>query len=887
MRRLLRRLGFLLRRDDGLESELEFHRLMKQDELRAKGIPETEILSAAQRAMGNDLLARERALDVWVSPALRDASQDIKYGLRVLVKDRRFAIVAIVTLALGMAVSQAVFAFVNATVLHDLPFEDPHRLLTVRTIDPRGFNSGVSWLEFQEWRRESTVFESLSADLNQSVNVSDAAHAAERLSGAFISATTFRTLGVAAALGRDFTDSDDEDGAVPVTIISYGLWRTRYGGDPSVIGRVIRVNEQPSTVIGVMPERFAYPLVTDLWMPMHLAPNLQSFTWTSTSFGIAGRLKPGAAIAQARAEVEAISSRLAREHRELARDRRVVVLPLKEGTLAPDALSLMMALLGAAVVVLFVASANVANLLLARSWRRSREIAVRLALGATRWRVVRQVLIECALIGVAGSLLGSYLSWFGFNAMSAAFNVFEIGAPDRPRKVYWFNPDADGAVWLFGGAAFLFASLAAGLVPALHLSKAGTNDILKDGRLGAATRSSRRWAAALMIGQIAVAVMLLVPGSLFARSFFGLYRTSPVIDTRDLVAMRLTLPPARYATPGQRREFFRLLEERIDASGVFSESTIASEVPIQPLTAATRLVAVAGRAIEPDEQLPRVTYLLAGQRFFETLRFPIVRGRALNPDDSASGSPGVVINERAAAVLFGGDDPLGRRITLTTPGAQAPPLVRTVVGIAPTLPDYLPNQPDDMAVYAPLPSDPSQPRGISVIARSTSKAAAAAALRDEVGTLDPDLPVHAVQSLDEMLALTRSGARMVGSWFQTLALIAVVLACVGLYALTAHGVGQRTAEIGVRMALGARAGQVIMLFMRQAFVLVAVGLALGLTGALASTRLLSTFLSDVDPRDPVTFISVAVALSLVACAASAIPARCAARVDPVRAIRTD
>lgn len=390
-----------------------------------------------------------------------------------------------------------------------------------------------------------------------------------------------------------------------------------------------------------------------------------------------------------------------------------------------------------------------------------------------------------------------------------------------------------------------------------------------------------------MVGQIAVAVMLLVSGGLFARSFFALYNTSPVIDTRDLVAMRLTLSPRKYATPEQRREFFRLLEERIDTSGTLSESTIASEVPIQPLTAATRLIAIEGRAIDPDEQLPRVTYLLAGEKFFETLKFPIVRGRTLQADDSAEGSPGIVINERAAAVVFGNDDPLGRRITLTTLGSQTAPLVRTIVGIAPTLPDYLPNQPDDLAVYAPLQSDPSPPRAISVIARSTSKAAAAAALRAEVSTLDPDLPVHAVQSLDEMLAMTRSGARMVGSWFQTLALIAVVLACVGLYTLTAHGVGQRTGEIGVRMALGARAGQVTMLFMRQTFTLLAVGLALGITGALASTRLLSTFLSDVNPRDPVTFITVAVALSLIALAASAIPARRAARIDPVRAIRID
>ena len=889
--RALRQLWFLItrrRQEDDLAEELEFHRQMKAAELRAHGVSDRDLPADTQRALGNDLLARERSRDVWVAPWLQDVSQDLRYGLRMLIKERRFASTAIVTLALGIAVSNAAFAFVNAAMFRDLPLLSPERLITIRTLDPRGFTAAASYPEFREWERQTTVFESFNAELSQSVNVSDDVRPAERLSGTYATFATFRMLGVTPILGRDFVAADDREGAAAVTILSHSLWVTRYGADPAIIGRILRVNGQPATVIGVMREGFAYPYVADLWLPMAMAPGLRNAGWASTAYGVVGRLKPGTGLLQARAEIETVAARTVADHPEVPKDRKLAVMTIKESTLAGGAVPLMWALLGAATIVLFVASANVANLLLARTWYRAREIAVRLAMGATRWRVVRQLLIECALIGAGGGVLGAYLSTVAFQAMSSAFNIIEFGAPDRPRKPYWFDPGIDGAGWMFFGAAFLFASLGAGLLPALHLSKTDVNDVLKDGRLGAATRASRRWAGGLMVAQIAVALMLLTAGGLFARSFLTLYNTDPVVSVEGLVTMRLTLP-AKYGAAEDRLQFVRRLDERLTSNPEFADSTIVTDVPLQAFTAINRSVATETTVPDPTKPSPTTLFIGTGPRFFDTMELPVIRGRALPDQDALRGQEAVVVNQRFATMFFGDADPIGKRIRLTRPGPVpvTPPAWLTIVGVVPTLPDYQPNRPDDPVVYAPLLSVPTPSGGLSVIVRSRSKAVAAATLRTEVAALDADLPVYAIQTLDEVLAMTRMGARMVGSWFQGLALIAVALAMVGLYALTAHGVAQRTREIGVRVALGARTTQVIWLFVRQTLVLLMAGLLLGVAGALATSRMLAAFLGDIDPRDPLTLVTVAAILAVVAVVAGLGPARRAARVDPMSALRAD
>jgi predicted permease len=890
--RFVRRLWYIVTgpgREADLSDEIAFHREMKKQELRDRGVAEVDIETATRRALGNDLVARERARDVWVWPWLQDLSQDLRFGLRMLVKERRFSAAAILTLGLGIAVTNTVFTIVNATLFRDLPFEGADRLITIRTQDRRGFPSGVSYPDFLDWQRQTTVFEEFCAQLSKSVSLSDQAQPAERLSGTYVSHPAFRALRVAPIVGRDFTAEDDREGAVPVTILSHDLWRTRYAGNAGIVGRTVRVNEQPTIVIGVMPEGFGYPLVTDLWMPMSMVPGLRSALRTSGEFGILGRLKPSADIGQARSEIETIAARTARDHHGLERDRKLSVVSAKAGYLATGAGALLLTLLGVAVVVLLIACANVANLLLARSWHRSREIAIRLAMGASRWRVVRQLLIECTLVAGGGALVGAFLSIFGIRTLSRAFAVIEITAPDRPRRPFWFDPSMDTVAWMFFGLACLVASLGAGLIPALQLSRTDVNDVLKEGgRTSQVTKHSRRWAASLVVGQLAVAFALVAVGAWFARAFVDLYYTDLVIDTRNLVMMRLTLSEQKYGTNDQRQQFFRRLDERLIENPAFSASTLSSDSPLYPLLAARRTLTVEGREPVKGDTPPAAVYITTGPRYFNTVKLPQIRGRALTADDGLAGREGALVNERFAAMFFPNADPLGKRIRLTPTapdGAQVPWL--TIVGVVPTLPDFLPSLPPDPVVYAPLLTEAIPPMSVSLIVRASSKATAVSALREQVRALDPDLPVFAIQTLDEAVALNRMGARMVGSWFQTLAIIAMVLATVGVYALTAHGVSQRVHEIGVRMALGAPRHQVMWLFLRRTMIQLVIGFALGMTGALSIGTVVAAFLSNASPRDPLTLTLVSVTLAVVMLAASAWPARQAARVDPLVALRTE
>jgi putative ABC transport system permease protein len=889
MMRLLRRLLFLVRRQDDVADEMAFHRQMKVEELRARGVPEEEIAAATQRALGNDLRARERSREVWVAPWFQDITQDVRLALRMIVRERRLAATAIFTLGLGMAVSNAAFSFVNAAIFRDLPFESPDRLVTIKRQDLNvAFYAGVSYPEFKEWRQQSTVFSDLNAELMQSTNIGDDDRGAERLSGTYVTPATFRMLGVAPIVGRDFVAEDDRDGAAPVIMIGYDVWQRRYGGDPGVAGREVRVSGQPTTIIGVMPSGFTYPLVADIWMPMAMAPGLRNMPWTGRGFGVVGRLRDGVTIEQAREEIDRLGAVTINDHPEVGKDRRLLVMGVKDATIGLGARPLMWALLGAAVVVLLVASANVANLLLARAWSRSREIAVRMAVGAGRWRIIRQTLIECACIGAGGAAIGAYLSFIAFRWMASAFNVLEFGAPDRPRKPYWFDPSVDGAGWLFMAVVFLLASIGAGLIPALHLSRTDAHDILKDGRDGHGTQASRRWASVLMVGQIAVALMLLAAGGLFIRNFAALYQTDPVVATQGMIGMRITLSQ-KYGSVEDRQGFYRRLDERLTNNGEFLEAALASDLPLFAISALSRTVELEGEVADPRAEPRRAVYMAAGPRYFQTLKFPLVRGRLLGEGDELPGRESAVVNERFATMFFGQANPIGKRIRLSQAGPLPvpPPAWLTIVGVVPALPDYVPNRPDDAVVYAPLLGDPTVSRAFAVIVRAASKPAATAALREEIARLDGDLPVYAIQTFDEILAMTRMGSRMIGSWFQALAAIAVMLSAVGLYALTAHRVAQRRREIGVRISLGAQAGQVLWLFVRQTLVLLGIGLMLGLAAGLTATRLLAAFVGDINPRDPLTFATGAAVLTIVAMAASLTPARRATLVDPVEALRND
>ncbi len=895
MFQLLRRVWYLIHRDrneSDLADELRFHQEMKEQELRDNGLQPADAHLSARRAIGNDLSARQSSRDVWIWPWLQDISQDIRFAIRMLLKDRRFTAAAVIALALGIAVNNSVFTIVNAALFRDLPFEDAHRLVRIRVVDARGFQLGVSYQEFTEWRAAATSFEGLSADTAATMNVSDAAHSAERLRGVYISSNGFRLLRVQPIVGRDFRLEDEQPGAPPTAILGYDTWQGRYGADPAVVGQTIRVNDVPTTVVGVMPAGMNFPLTTQIWQPLSHLASLPKAPRTARTISVVGRLKSGIDLGQARADIETLAARAAQQTPDVYNDIKVSVVTLKEGYTG-DAGRFLGTLMGAVAFVLLIACANVANLLLARSAHRSREIAIRASLGATRWRIVRQLLVECTVIAGVAGVLGFALSIVGAQSMSSAFNVIEIGAPDGGVKPYWVDLTMDAAAWGFLGLLCLMATLGAGIIPAWHLSKTDVNSTLKDGgRSGNASVRARRMSSGLMVAQLALALILLTGAGLMIRSFFALYYRDVVVDTRGLVTMRLALPLEKYTTSDKRQQFAQALDERLASLPQFASAAIGSDIPLQPLNLITRALTLEKYPLGTGEKPPEVVYVDVGPRYLETFGLRILRGRSLTNDDSLPGREGAIVNERFVELFSHGEDILGARIKVTGPSlsADAAPWL-TVVGVTETLPIFLPGQEQEPAVYIPYRVEPATQRSISVIVRTGSraadKAAAATALRELVAALDPGLPVFAIQTMDEVMARTRMTVRVIGSWFITLALIALVLASIGLYAITAHGVAQRIQEIGVRIALGARPGQVVRLFMRRTIAQLGLGLAIGIWGSLAVGGAMRIFLSEIGPRDPITIALVVALLVAVALAASLIPSRRAAKVDPAVALRAE
>jgi predicted permease len=720
------------------------------------------------------------------------------------------------------------------------------------------------------------------------MNLSDEDRAPDRFRGAYVSANIFDLLRVKPMLGRGLLPDDETASAPPVLILGHDVWRNRYGGDPAVVGRTVRVNDVPSTVVGVMPDGFRFPMTAEVWQPLSLLPGLAAATRDARTLNVTGRLADSVTLEQAVADLQATADRLARDYPDTNRSIRVTIAPPMEA-IRRTAKPFLMTLMGAVGFVLLIACANVANLLLARAATRSREIAIRASLGATRWRIVRQLVIESVLLAAIAGVLGLILSVYGVRYFGVAFDAMEVGAPDQAVTPYWVDLTMDGRVFAFVAALCIGSSIVFGLAPALHVSKTDVNDVLKEGgRSAAGSLRARRWTGALMVFELALTLVLLTGAGLLLRSFVAHSRTNLVIDTTNVFTGRLALPMRKYPTPTQQKAFAEGLDRRLTSNPAMAAATVASDVPFVSLGGSARQLSIDGRPPIGGERPPGVSYIRVGGRYFETLGLRLVKGRTFTEADQATGRAQAIVNERFATLFFPDGDPLGRRIRLESPEAPgAPPPWFTIIGVARTLPQFAPTElAPEALVYVPFRAEPGPMRFVSVIVRGRSgPATTLPLLREDVRALDPDLPLFAIQTLDDMVARTRYPNRMIGSLFGLLALSALVLASVGLFGLTAHGVAQRTHEIGIRMALGARAAQVAWLFLRRTLVHLSVGLTLGLAGALAIGRLLGSFLGNVSPTDPLTLGSVVALLIAVALLASFLPARRAARLNPVAALR--
>ena len=807
--------------------------------------------------------------------------QDLRFAIRLLVKDRWFTAVAVIALALGIGVNATVFTFVNAVLIRGLPFDDPDRIMSVGTRDARDRDRGLSYLDFQDWRAAARSFSALSVFNGTTMNVSDEGRAPEQFGGPYISANAFKLIGQKPLLGRDFLPEDDRPGATAVVILGNGIWKNRYGSDPSVIGRSIKINGVPSIVIGVMPEGLKFPLNADLWQPLALMPNLTDQKRDVRSLQAFGRLAPGATLEQARSELSTIAGRLAREYPDTNNDIKSTVMTFNERYNGGPIKLVFLSLMGAVGFVLLIACANVANLLLGRSAARTREMSVRVSLGATRGRIVRQLLVESVLLSLLGGLCGLALAAVGVKLFDLA--TADVGKP------YWIQFTMDARVFGFFAAVCLGTGIIFGLAPALHASKTNLSEVLKDGGRGSSGGvRARRWTSVLIVVELALTLVLLAGAGFMMHSFLSLYRLDLGIETSHLLTMRLSLPNQKYATPELRQAFYNRLDERLAGLSGVEAAAVATVVPITG--GPTRQLLVEGRPESSGQQPPVVTLVSIGPRYFETLGVQLGRGRTFDALDGTAGHDAAIVNQRFAAMHLPGEDPIGRRIKLTPDGpapAGPAPVWVTIVGISPTVRQRFATESEpDPVVYLPLRAQ--SPAFTSLLVRAQRDAATLTSLlREEVRAIDQDLPLFDIRTMDQQLAQQRWAFRIFGTMFAIFAVIALALSAVGLYAVTAYAVSQRTQEIGVRMALGAQAGQVQWLILRRSVVHLGLGLSIGIGGAWGVSRLLDSVLVQSGSRELVTLSSIVALLIVVSMLACYWPARRATRLDPVSALRND
>jgi len=808
--------------------------------------------------------------------------QDIRYAVRLLVKDRWFTAVAAIALALGIGANAAVFTFVNAVLLRGLPFDDPGRIVSIGSLDARGRTLGVSRLDFIDIREAARSYSGLTMFMGAGVNVADEGKAPEQFGGAYVSANTFQMIGQRPVMGREFSPTDDRPGAEPTVMLGSGIWKNRYGSDPSVIGRTIKVNSLVATVIGVMAPDMKFPFNTDLWIPLSmLPPELSNSKRGVRQFQVMGRLKAGVTLPQARAELQSIEEKLAHDFPDTNKNIKPDLLFYNDRVAGPQITLIFWSLMGAVGLVLLIACANVANLLLARSAQRTREIAVRVSLGASRWRIVRQLLVESILLAIISGALGLGLALGGIRIFDAV--LVDQGKP------YWMKFTIDPIVIVFLAGVCVATAFVFGLAPALHVSKTDVNEVMKEGggRSGTGGMRARRWTGALIVAEVVLTLVLLAGAGFMMRSFLTLYRMDMGFDSSHLLTMRLNLPLTKYPQREPRTAVYQRLEERLRGVRAIQSSGLATNAPMQG--GFLRQLSVEGRAPLEGVPVPEVTVIGISSGYFDTMRLPVVRGRAFTDQDGTPSSPSAIVNQRFVAMHFSGEDPIGHRIHLVDTAPPGPnqslPVDASIVGIVPNVRQRDFDKPDpDPIVYVPYRADP-QRFPVLIVRTAVEPGTITPLVREEMRIVEPDLPLFDIQTMDARLAQMRWPMRVFGSMFAIFAGIALVLSAVGLYAVTAYSVSQRTSELGIRMALGAQPEQVLWLVLRRSLLQLAIGLPVGMAGAFGVGRLLQSLLVQTSARDPLTIVVIALVMIVVSVAACVWPARKATRLDPVIALR--
>ncbi len=805
--------------------------------------------------------------------------QDLRYGFRSLAKAPGFTVVALLTLALGIGANTAIFSVVNAVLLRALPYRDPGELVVVRETfggTEQGTSSGPNFLD---WKKQTHSFAGMTAARGITLALVGAGEP-EEVTAVLADADYFRVLGVDPVLGRGFLPGEDQ-GQAAVVVLSESLWRTRFGADSSILGRTVSLSGAPYTVVGIAPQSAGYPSQVRAWLPLGYGQG-HSATRDSHSYDVVARLKPGVTMAQAQEDISRVARALEREYPESNTGRGAILIPLSDDTVGTVRSALLM-LTGAVALVLLIACANVANLFLARAATRQRELAVRIALGAGRWRLVRQVLVEAITISLAGGLLGLLLASWAIDLLLAL----------QPRGIPRLaEVGIDPTVLGFTLLVSLVVGIGFGLMPALSLSRQDPAESFRgEGRAASAGRHRARFRSALAVAQVSLALILLVGAALLIASVRQLSNVVLGFQPQGAMTFQMSLSSAKYADAAAQRAYIDRVVERLDAIPGVQRSGAAFFLPLGN-SFTTGDISVEGRPAAAPGREQFAGYRIVSGDFLGSMGIQLRRGRSLMPEDRTGAPRVTVVNEALVRKLFPGQDPIGQRITFGTPDSSAE--WRQIVGVvsdvrqigltqAPMPELYVPTNQlseDTWVIFMTLP--------VSFVIRSNAPPVILGpAIKTAVHEVDPDQPISRLREAGELIQNATARQRFNMSLLTLFGLLALVLATVGVYGVMAYGVTQRTRELGIRLALGARASSVQAMVLRQGLGLTLLGLGLGLAGALGLSRLLTTLLYGVSPTDPRVLGAAVCILAGVSIVACLIPAVRATKVDPIDALRSE
>jgi len=853
---------------DEMDEELAVHLALRADDLERSGLPRAEAERRARIEFGARERYREECKDAKGGTSLVTVFHDLRFGLRMIRSHGWFSPAVIVTLALGIGLNTMVFTLINAALFKPVPLPGGARLVAVASRTPGNGDDLLSYPDLVDYRAQAHSFAALeAASIEQGVlgepgNPPQVYHLARTTTG------VFSMVQMHPVMGRDFLSSDSSSGAASVVMIGYDLWQNRYAASSAVIGRHVRVNGHPATIIGVMPKGFKFPTAIDLWMP--LVPTPDDLRRDNRELQVFGLLKPGVQPSAAQAELAGIAQRLATEYPDSDKNFAALAMSFNERYNGGGIKTVFLLMLGSVGFVLLIACANVANMMLSRGIMRQREMSIRAALGASRWRVMRQLLMESVLLSVMGGALGLALA-------AAGVRWFDLATADVGRP-YWVQFTMDYTVFGYFAALCILTGLLFGTLPAWRASRPNLNQVLQEGGRGVGYHRDGKLAGVLVVFQFALTLVLLTGAGVFVHSLLKTLDSNREVPSRQLMVAGLKLPEDRYKDIAARVRFYDQLLPRLRALPGVTSAALASNPP--GLGSAENPAEIENQPASDPAHRPVVSYVTASPGYFETIHLPLLLGRDFSASDGDRNHRAAIVTRETAQRFWPGQQALGKRFCLFDDKGNRGDWI-TVVGVVANLEQDLTEQNPKPLLFVPIQQEDWD--GTSLVVASDANPTAE--VRGAVQSLDEDLPLHDVYILNQAVEHQTWYLRLFSRLFMGFALIALVMAAVGIYAVLAQAAGRRTQEIGIRIALGASLRSIMLLVMRRGIRQIAIGLALGMAAAFPVARLMASLPIGVSPTDPEVFIAVATLLVLVGLVACWLPARRAAGLDPVRAIR--